>query len=126
MPVSGRPPSDEWRKWYGLAVWKRRRDLQLLHEPLCRECRKRGKVTPATVADHVEPHHGDWNSFRLGKLQSLCATCHNSLKRTVELRGYDPMIGADGLPVDQRHPAYGAEHGDNCATVDHAKSDDAR
>jgi hypothetical protein len=55
---------------------------------------------------HVEPHKGDYNKFVLGKLQSLCATCHSSTKAIVEKRGYDTAIGADGMPLDPRHPVY--------------------
>jgi hypothetical protein len=28
------------------------------------------------------------------------------LKRRLELRGYDPTIGLDGMPTDPRHPVY--------------------
>src|SRR5262245_2256881 len=38
-----------------------------------------GRVTPASVADHVTPHRGDYTAFRLGALRSLCAACHNRL-----------------------------------------------
>jgi 5-methylcytosine-specific restriction enzyme A len=69
-------------------------------------CLARGLSVPATVADHVEPHHGDWNAFVLGKLQSLCKPCHDSAKRTQELRGYSTEIGVDGWPTDPNHPAY--------------------
>jgi 5-methylcytosine-specific restriction protein A len=69
-------------------------------------CLQRGLTVPATVADHITPHRGDWNAFLLGPLQSLCKSCHNSTKRTVELRGYSPEIGPDGWPVDPNHPAW--------------------
>ena len=68
-------------------------------------CLKEGKVVPATVADHVVPHHGDVNLFWLGELQSLCAPHHSSSKRVEEIRGYSRQIGADGWPVDPEHPA---------------------
>jgi len=42
----------------------------------------------------------------LGALQSLCAHCHSSTKAIVEKRGHDPAIGADGWPIDPRHPIY--------------------
>jgi hypothetical protein len=45
-----------------------RRRHQLAAEPLCAECIKRNKVTPATVADHVTPHKGNWN-------ESASASC---------------------------------------------------
>jgi 5-methylcytosine-specific restriction protein A len=69
--------------------------------PLCCLCSEVGRVTPATVADHHPPHGGDYNKFRTGPLRSLCASCHNS--RSGE-RGYSDAIGADGYPIDARHP----------------------
>jgi hypothetical protein len=67
-------------------------------------CLAERKVVAARVADHVEPHHGDVNSFWTGKLQSLCERCHNSGKKGLERDGYDRTVGVDGLPLDPRHP----------------------
>jgi hypothetical protein len=50
-----------------------------------------------TIADHVVPHKGDWNDFRLGELQSLCKQCHDSTKQLIERRGYSYETGTDGL-----------------------------
>jgi hypothetical protein len=72
-------------------------------------CLDHGRVMPATIADHIEPHRGDWNAFMTGPLQSLCKQHHDSAKRTQELRGYSTEIGPDGWPVDPRHPAYRRE-----------------
>jgi 5-methylcytosine-specific restriction enzyme A len=94
-----------WQHFYDTGFWHRRRKLLLTRHPLCKFCLDRGVVTVATVADHVERHNGDWNKFVLGKLQSLCADCHNSSKRLIEIRGYDKAVGDDGWPVDPRHPA---------------------
>jgi 5-methylcytosine-specific restriction endonuclease McrA len=101
---------NDWRKWYGLSIWQRRRKAQLRAEPLCALCLKEGKAEPAKVADHIRPHRGNWNAFRLGELQSLCQDHHNSLKRTTERRGYDPTIGPDGFPSDPTHPVYRAQN----------------
>jgi 5-methylcytosine-specific restriction enzyme A len=95
----------DWIGFYRTAFWLRRRKLQLNAHPLCRMCASRGVVTPATVADHVQPHKGDWNLFALGDLQSLCAACHNSAKRSIELRGFSNEVGIDGRPLDPNHPA---------------------
>ena len=97
-------PSSDWRDWYQLEAWRRRRRYQLRVEPLCRFCAKAGKTTIATIADHIEPHHGDWNNFRLGDLQSLCSTCHESTKKLMQNRGFDNLVGADGYPTDPDHP----------------------
>jgi 5-methylcytosine-specific restriction protein A len=69
-------------------------------------CFAAGRIMPATCVDHIEPHRRDYNKFCLGKLQSLCASCHSGAKRIVEQRGYDPAIGVDGMPLDPRHPVY--------------------
>ncbi|HEY2245255.1 MAG TPA: HNH endonuclease [Xanthobacteraceae bacterium] len=90
---------------HGTAYWKRRRLLQLKAEPLCRMCLRNGIVRTATIADHIEPHHNDWNKFKLGELQSLCEQCHNQTKRMIELQGYGLEVDDDGWPIDPNHPA---------------------
>jgi len=74
-------------------------------EPLCTMCSQRGVLTPATIADHITPHHGDANLFWLGKLQSLCKPCHDRGKRLLETCGYHNDIADDGWPIDPKHPA---------------------
>ena len=75
-------------------------------EPLCAFCLQQGKTVPAVVADHVIPHRGDINLFWTGRLQSLCAPCHDTLKRQQETRGWMDGVGIDGMPLDRRHPAW--------------------
>ena len=69
----------EYRSWYSLPVWTDDlRPAQLLREPFCRECARRGVRTWATVVDHVEPHRGDWTKFiDRDNLQSLCKHHHD-------------------------------------------------
>src|SRR5436190_24209431 len=64
-----------------------------------------------TIADHVEPHKGDQQKFFFGELQSLCKLHHESAKKREEARGYSTRIGADGWPVDPRHPVYSRGRG---------------
>jgi hypothetical protein len=90
---------------YNSGRWRRIARAQVAAEPFCRMCAERGLVVPATVADHIERHNGDLNKFWLGKLQSLCASCHSGDKRSEERKGYRPDIGEDGWPLDPRHPA---------------------
>ena len=60
--------------FYHSAEWKKVRDLQLMQHPICQECERLGRVTPATVVDHIN-EGGDRLDQR--NLQSLCETCHN-------------------------------------------------
>lgn len=68
-----------WRWMYNTPEW--RDDLrpnQLLKDPFCRECAKRGVRTRATDVDHVVDHKGNWTVFTdPGNLESLCHSCHS-------------------------------------------------
>ena len=94
----------EFHHLYNSARWRKRAAHQLKLVPLCEYCARRGRVEPATIADHIKPHHGNLNEFVLGKLQSLCAPCHSREKRAEDLRGYTDEVGLDGWPTDPRHP----------------------
>lgn len=95
-----RNAAQPWRAWYWTARWKATRLRQLQAEPLCRMCRDQGRLTPATVCDHVEPHRGDEAKFWRGPFQSICKPCHDGDKQRVERGGkVKAQIGADGWPV---------------------------
>lgn len=98
------PEAAHYHRWYGLACWKTRRARQLAKEPNCRRCKKRGRITIATVANHIVPHRGDWTLFTRGELESLCDTCHNASAQAEDLRGFSREPGFDGWPDDPRHP----------------------
>lgn len=53
--------------------WRKARETYLASHPLCAECQRQGRVTPARVVDHVKPHRGDqqlfWDS---SNWQALC------------------------------------------------------
>lgn len=98
-------PGDSRCRMYDTARWRRRRERQLAEEPLCRMCMQLGRVTEATVADHVVPHRGDSDRFYHGALQSLCDSHHSSAKQREEARGYSDALDEDGWPSDPRHPA---------------------
>jgi 5-methylcytosine-specific restriction enzyme A len=87
---------------YQNSRWRKRRAEQLKKEPLCRYCRKVGKATEASVADHITPHRGDPVKFE-GPLMSLCPPCHNRVKKLEE--GGKGVIGGDtqGNPIDPNH-----------------------
>ena len=91
---------------YKKARWRRLRAHQLRKNPLCEMCARQGRLEPAQVVDHVVPHEGDLDLFYTGKLQSLCITCHDGEKRYADIRGFSDRVGADGWPLDSRHPVY--------------------
>lgn len=71
--------SRAWRWMYATAKWRDElRPAQLLREPWCRECARRGLRVRATDVDHVADHKGDWARFcDEGNLESLCHSCHS-------------------------------------------------
>lgn len=89
---------------YSTKGWRTRRQGQLAREPVCRMCAEQGITTPATVADHIQPHRGDPVLFFREELQSLCKPCHDARKQSIEYHGYDKAIGKDGWPSDPLHP----------------------
>jgi len=105
------------RRGYGHA-WRQARAAFLRSHPLCELCRQAGRISAASIVDHVRPHRlghaitsGDpaviaaarrlfWDSRNW---QSLCASCHSSAKQTAERSGLLPGADADGLPLDPGH-----------------------
>lgn len=84
-----RSAEQHWRPWYSTRRWRKLRweclvrDLFTCQWPGC------GRLVADTshlVADHKVPHRGDpalfWN---IANLQCLCAPCHNSAKRKLEM-----------------------------------------
>lgn len=75
-----------WHGWYKLPIFRKLRSDQLLREPFCRECARKGLRVRATDVDHIIPHRGRWAIFVDPKnLQSLCHSCH-SRKTAAEMR----------------------------------------
>jgi 5-methylcytosine-specific restriction protein A len=79
--------------------WDKARKTYLMSHPLCVMCKRDGRVTPATVVDHIVPHKGDQQLFwDTANWQSLCAPHHNRDKQWEE-RGRFQAVGEDGWPV---------------------------
>lgn len=85
--------------------WDKARRTYLISHPLCVMCEQDGRLTPATVVDHINPHHGDqalfWNT---DNWQSLCTTHHSSTKQRQEKSGLSIGCNAQGQPIDPNHP----------------------
>lgn len=66
------------KRLYKTVRWQRLRKKVLLASPLCSECARQGKITPATVVDHIVPHKGNLELFwDENNLQALCKSCHD-------------------------------------------------
>ena len=64
-------------KKYGRA-WKKIRDRYVQAHPLCEQCLKQGRTTPAEEVHHIIPlSRGGTHST--DKLMSLCQSCHNKI-----------------------------------------------
>ena len=67
--------------------WQRARKRFLVRHPLCVECEREGKLTSATVVDHIRPHRGDQALFWDEKnWQPLCKKCHDRKTRLEDQR----------------------------------------
>lgn len=70
--------------FYNKSKWKQVRKYILDNEPLCRECLKNGKITPAVLVDHIKavtPNSLQEELFGLKNLQPLCTACHYNKTR---------------------------------------------
>jgi len=67
--------------------WRIARAAYLSANPLCVYCQRDGRVTAASVVDHIVPHQGDMELFwQRSNWQSLCAMCHDTTKAQEEGR----------------------------------------
>jgi len=84
------------------AAWQKLRASVLAEDPLCRDCERMGRVTPATDVDHDDGNPG--NNDR-ANLVPRCHSCH-SHKTMRERHGNAAVQGCDlnGMPLDPNHP----------------------
>lgn len=87
------------------ADWRRARTQHLREFPLCAYCELDGRVTAATVVDHLYPHGGDRVLFWLRHWWvSTCAPCHSGFKQSIERAG---RAAIDALALRLGLPAMG-------------------
>lgn len=74
------------------------RKARLAREPLCRLCADEGRVTAATVPDHIKPLALGGEDVE-SNIRCLCFSCHQTV--TAEQFGHRKTaeIGADGWPL---------------------------
>ena len=77
VPVQEQRPTAA-QQGYG-SRWQKARRTFLDRRPLCAHCEEQGKVTPATVVDHITPHKGCQALFwDTANWQPLCKRHHDS------------------------------------------------
>lgn len=60
------------KRFYNSPQWQRLRKKKLSQNPLCEHCEREGRVTPATVVDHIVPIKEGGAALDINNLQSLC------------------------------------------------------
>lgn len=102
------PEAQAYRRLYKKARWQGKhgvRAQQLKKQPLCEMCLKAGRITQATICDHVDPKSKDTEAtFYKGPFQSLCKPHHDGAKQREEHLGYSAAVDISGWPIDARHP----------------------
>ena len=72
---------------YGRA-WKRIRDRYIAAHPLCEQCQKEGRITPAQEVHHIIPlSRGGTHS--VDNLMALCKSCHSRITAEMGDRWHD-------------------------------------
>lgn len=61
---------------YDSPRWRRVRLAHLQQHPLCVLCQAAGRVTAATVVDHITPYNDGGDFWDSANHQSLCNPCH--------------------------------------------------
>lgn len=64
-------------KRYGRS-WKRIRDRYIKARPLCEECKREGRLTPAEEVHHIVPLSKGGNN-ETSNLMALCKSCHSRI-----------------------------------------------
>ena len=73
-----RPDPTEPRMMMYDSKWRKARARFLAAHPVCVMCEREGRLTPATVVDHVIPHRGDKRLFwDESNWQPLCKPHHD-------------------------------------------------
>ena len=82
VAVQARERQRKRRLHTGSTAWQTIRNAVLQREPLCRECKAKGRLSVATVVDHID---GDPTNDRMENLQPMDAACHNRKTRAEQV-----------------------------------------
>lgn len=70
-------------EFYHSREWRHLRQNFLIWHPFCEECWKNGKLTKASIVDHIVPIKQGGPALDENNLQALCVSCH-SRKSVIE------------------------------------------
>lgn len=62
--------------FYQLSAWRKASHAYRKAYPLCAECERQGRTTPAQMVDHIKPLADGGAAFDWNNLQALCNQCH--------------------------------------------------
>lgn len=62
--------------FYNSKAWRKVATLHKQANPLCVVCEQAGRLSPATVTDHIVPINEGGSTWDWDNLQSLCNRCH--------------------------------------------------
>lgn len=68
----------ESARFYSSGPWRKLRAAKLERDPLCEECKRNGRLRPASMVDHIVPIRFGGAPLDLANLQSLCWPCHSA------------------------------------------------
>jgi 5-methylcytosine-specific restriction protein A len=87
--------------------WRHVSAGHLLKRPMCVCCAANGRVTAATLVDHIVPHRGCKTLFwDAANRQGLCDNCHSRVKAIIERRWSLGMVDADALNLGRPLPEF--------------------
>jgi 5-methylcytosine-specific restriction protein A len=71
---------------YDGALWQAARKAQIARCPCCEACTRQGRVTAATVTDHITPVRLGGAFYDAANHQSLCRACHQAKSASERLK----------------------------------------
>jgi 5-methylcytosine-specific restriction protein A len=72
------------QKFYESPAWRRLRQIKLGQMPLCEICYAEGRITKASLVDHIQEISDGGAPLDMENLMSVCHICHN--KKTAQER----------------------------------------
>lgn len=87
---------------YNNTQWRKLREVYMHEQPICEECLKQGKITPAEDVHHIRsPFKGGEINWSLlldhGNLMSVCKKCHQKIHNQKHATAEEVLKQLDAL-----------------------------